>query len=274
MKVCILGGSGQLGRELNKQLKEHDLYSFDKLDLDITNPYRCYDVLSRVRPDYIINTAAYTDVESCEEKKDLAYRTNTVGAANIAKISEVLKSKLVYISSDYVFDGKKGSSYDETDKPNPINVYGLTKYRGEIEVQNNTERYYIIRTSWLFGNRGKNFINTVLNLSSDNTILKVVDDQIGCPTYTADISLAIKSLIENGDYGTYHLVNDGFCSWYDLAIEICKIKKIDATILPLSTQEINKKASIPKNSSLNNNSKIKMRHWSEALYEYLTKKDN
>jgi len=272
MKICILGGTGQLGHELNEALKDYDVYSFDKLDLNITNPYKCFDTLSRIKPDYIINNAGHNDVEFCEEKKNLAYEVNTKGASNISKINEELKSKLIHISTDYVFDGKKASPYNENDTPNPVNVYGTTKYKGEIEVQKNTDRYFIIRTSWLYGVRGKNFINTVLNLSSDNTILKVVNDQIGCPTYTVDLSLAIKDIIREGDYGVYHCVNEGCCSWYDLAIEICKVKGIDAKISPLSSAEINKKAIRPKNTSLNNNSAIKLRHWSEALSEYLSKK--
>lgn len=272
MKICILGGTGQLGRELNATLFNHELYSFTKQELDITNAYKSYEILSRINPDFIINTAAYSDVESCENKKELAFKINTIGSSNISKICEIINSKLVYISTDYVFDGKKGSSYNETDSPNPINVYGYTKYKGEIEVRANMDKYFIVRTSWIYGTRGTNFINTILSLSSENTILKVVNDQIGCPTYTVDLSIAIKELIENGEYGIYHFVNEGSCSWYDLAIEICKNKNIDAKVLPVSSNEINKKALRPENSSLKNNSSIKIRPWTEALKEYLLKK--
>ncbi|SDK53973.1 dTDP-4-dehydrorhamnose reductase [Natronincola ferrireducens] len=272
MKICILGSSGQLGDELLNRFKEHHIFTFDKRTIDINNLDKTYEILHHIKPDSIIHAAAYTDIEACEKRPEIAYRVNAKGTENIAKIAEAINSKLIYISTDYVFDGEKGSPYNEDDTPNPINYYGKTKYEGELYIQQYMEKYYIIRTAALFGHKGKNFIKTTLNLVSKNTILKVVIDQISSITYTEDLAKAIEKLIINkGNYGIYHFVNEGHCSWYDLAQETFKIKNIDAKVAPISLTDVEKNISRPRNSSLKNNSHIKLPPWEEALRTYLSK---
>ncbi|MBM7613936.1 dTDP-4-dehydrorhamnose reductase [Alkaliphilus hydrothermalis] len=269
MKICILGGTGQLGNELNKVLQHQEIYSFGKKDFDITNLEESYKRLRVIDPEVIIHAAAYTNVDGCEKKQDVAQQVNVEGTENIAKISERIGSRLIYISSDYVFDGEKETPYDEGDQPNPINVYGKTKYAGELEVMKNTDKHFIVRTAWLYGHKGKNFIQTVLNLATSKTLLNVVDDQRGCPTYALDLAAALGELTKLDDYGIYHLVNEGNCTWYELADTICRCKKLSAKVNPIKTTELNQKAPRPKNSSLSNNSSIKMRDWQEAVESFL-----
>ena len=271
MRICLLGGTGQLGHELQKELHGENIYVFGRNDFDITNLDKSYGVLKAIKPDLIIHAAAFTDVDLCEEREELALKVNGKGTGNIAQIANKIKSKLIYISTDYVFDGEKGSSYNEVDLQNPINVYGRSKYNGELEVSNNMDEFYIVRTAWLYGHKGKNFIKAILNLTNNNSLLSVVNDQKGCPTYALDLSKAIKELVRTDDYGIHHFVNEGTSTWYEFAEEICRIKKIEAKILPISSSEIQRKAKRPKDSCLNNNSSIKLRHWKDALEDFLKK---
>lgn len=271
MNVCLLGGTGQLGHELQKELRDENIYIFGRKDFDITNIDKSYEVLKDVRPNVIIHAAAVTDVDLCEDRRDLAYKVNGKGTENIAEISNRLNARLIYISTDYVFDGEKGDSYNEEDMQNPINVYGKSKYCGELEVIKHLEKYNIVRTAWLYGHKGKNFIKSILNLANNNSLLTVVNDQKGCPTYGLDLSRAIKELLKSDEYGILHFVNDGCCTWYEFAEEICRIKNIEAKIIPISSTDIQLKAKRPKNSSLNNNSSIKLRHWRDALEDFMKK---
>ncbi|AKL95217.1 dTDP-4-dehydrorhamnose reductase RfbD [Clostridium aceticum] len=270
MTICILGGTGQLGHELMKVMKDKKVVSLGKKNLDITKLDEVYKTLKAIRPDVVIHAAAFTDVDQCEDKPELAFKVNTQGTKNVSIVAGNLGSKLIYVSTDYVFDGKKGSPYNETDLPNPINIYGMSKYEGEIEVQKNLEEYFIVRTAWLYGHQGKNFVKTILSLTSSNTLLKVVDDQIGSPTYALDLAEALKKLLVTEDYGIYHFINEGNCTWCDFAKEIIKIKGIAAKLNPTTSTEIQRKAKRPQNSTLSNNSSIKLRLWQEALKEYLS----
>lgn len=270
MTICVLGGTGQLGHELMKVLKGKSVVGLGKESLDITDLDKLYKTLKTIKPETIIHAAAFTDVDRCEDKPELAFQVNAQGTKNVSIIAERLKSKLIYISTDYVFDGNKGSPYNERDLPNPINVYGLSKYQGETEVKNNLEKYFIVRTAWLYGHKGKNFVKTILSLTSNNTLLKIVDDQTGSPTYAFDLAEALIQLLATEDYGIYHFVNDGFCTWHDFAKEIIKIRSITAKLTPTTSTEIQRKAKRPLNSTLNNNSSIKLRGWQEALEEYLS----
>ncbi|AOY76980.1 dTDP-4-dehydrorhamnose reductase [Clostridium formicaceticum] len=272
MTICILGGTGQLGHELIKVMKDKKVASLGRKNIDITKLDEVYKTLKTIKPDVIIHAAAFTDVDQCENKPELAFKVNTQGTKNVSIVAGNLGSKLIYISTDYVFDGNKGSPYNESDLPNPINIYGMSKYEGEIEVQKNLEKYFIVRTAWLYGNKGKNFVKTILSLTSNNTLLKVVDDQIGSPTYAVDLAQALKKLLVMEDYGVYHFINAGNSTWYDFAKEIIKIKNIAAKLSPITSTEIQRKAQRPANSTLNNNSSIKLRPWQEALKEYLLDK--
>lgn len=270
MRLCVLGGTGQLGYEIKKRFINEEVISLGKQDFDISNMEETYQSLKEIRPEFIIHAAAFTNVDRCEERQEIAYQVNAQGTENVAKAAEALKSKLIYISSDYVFDGEKGRPYHEDDIPNPINVYGKSKYMGEEAVKRYTGEYYIVRTAWLYGFKGNNFVKTILRLTNDNTIIKVVNDQRGCPTFAYDLGMGLRSLIDGeSEYGIYHLTNEDNCTWYDFAEKICQYRKLQAKILPITTEEIYRKAPRPKNSSLENNSPIKLRHWEEALYAFL-----
>ncbi|MCC5911502.1 MAG: dTDP-4-dehydrorhamnose reductase [Clostridiaceae bacterium] len=271
MKICILGGTGQLGYELNKVFLCKKPISLGKHDVDITDLDMLHTNLTSINPDIIIHCAGFTDVDQCEVNKEVAFSVNTLGTSNVAKISEEIGAKLVYISSDYVFDGISSKGYDEKDNPNPLNIYGRSKYKGEIEVKQNTDKYFIIRTSCLFGSKGKNFIKSILSLSNHSSLIKAVHDEKCSPTYTGDLAEAITKLIEEDSYGNYHLVNTGGATWYEMAQETLKMKNIHAKIIPVLSEEIERKAIRPKNSTLNNNSHIKLRPWKEALWDYLNK---
>ncbi|KAB3537330.1 dTDP-4-dehydrorhamnose reductase [Alkaliphilus pronyensis] len=275
MKICIIGGTGQLGYELNKVFKDKDIISIGKKNLDITNKAETVKLIKDINPQWVIHAAAFTNVDKCEERQEIAFQVNTIGTENVVKAVNNIKSNLIYISSDYVFDGNKGRPYDEKDQQNPVNIYGKSKYLGELEVINNLNSYYIVRTSWLYGYKGNNYVQTILNLTNHNTIINAVDDQIGCPTFTLDLANAIKALIDSeGEFGIYHLTNDGSCTWYEFAEEICKLRNINARIIPIKTDELRRKAPRPKNSSLKNNSSIKLRHWKEALNQFLVSINN
>lgn len=270
MRLCILGGTGQLGNELNKLFPEDEIINCGKKDFDIGNLDEIYGGLKGIKPEIIIHAAAYTNVDRCEERQEIAYQVNAQGTENVAKAAAAIGSQVIYISSDYVFDGEKGSPYCEKDLQNPINIYGKTKYLGELALTKHLEDYYIVRTAWLYGFKGMNFVKTILRLANDNSLVKVVNDQRGCPTFAYDLAQALRELIyHKATPGIYHLTNDGNSTWYEFAEAICRFSNIQAKILPIMTEEIHRKAPRPRNSSLENNSAIKLRHWQEALQEFL-----
>ena len=274
MKVLVTGVNGQLGSEILKVFKDHDLHGFSKEQLDVTNHAAVRACIEKIEPEVVVHCAAYTNVDGCESNADFAYRVNAVGASNVA--SECLKigAAMVYISTDYVFDGQKGQPYYEFDEPNPINTYGKTKLAGEEIVKSILKRFYIIRTAWLYGENGKNFVKTMLELSKAQKMINVVDDQTGSPTNALDLAKAIKALIESEKFGIYHVTNSGSCSWYDFARKIFELRGLDVEVKPISTEQINRPAKRPaysvlKNFNLETNLKYSMRAWEEALEEYL-----
>ncbi len=230
-------------------------------DLDITDRDQVIASIKKIGPDVVINAAAYTNVDGCEDKQDLAFAVNGHGPGYIAEGCSQVGAKLVHFSTDYVFDGSK-EEYTEADQTNPINVYGRSKLLGERRIMDNMEDYRIVRISWLFGSHGKNFVDTMLRLSAEMDTVKVVSDQFGKPTYTRDLARKISDIIEL-DPGIYHITNDGVCSWFEFAAAI-----ID-NVEPCLSEEFVQKAKRPKYSVLTNTRTGPMRHWKEALSDYL-----
>ncbi len=259
-----------LGIDLTKELlkRSYDVVGWDFEDIDITKKEEMEKIINE-NPDIIINCAAYTNVDLAETEKEKCYAVNVIGVKNLVDICGKSRIVLVQISTDYVFDGEK-EGYDEDEGKNPINYYGETKAEGENYIIENVEKYYLIRTSWLFGKNGKNFIETIKNLCNEKEEINVVNDQIGSPTYTKDLSKGIINIIKNKkEFGIYHLTNSGKCSWFEFAKEIAKIKGFDCEINPCTTEEFPRPAKRPKFSVLNNNKIEKLRSWKEALKEYL-----
>ena len=276
MKILITGANGQLGRELTKQYKEKgnvELILTDVDTLDITNVNDVYKMVNETRPDVIINCAAHTAVDKCEDDVDNAYKINAVGPKNLAAAMNAIGGEIVQVSTDYVFDGTSEMPYLEFDKPCPASVYGQTKYDGEEFVKSLNPKHYIVRTAWLYGD-GNNFVKTMIRLGENNPEVKVVNDQFGSPTSTTDLARVIISLVENKNYGIFHATCKGQCSWYDFAKEIFELKGMDVNLLPCTTEEFKSRAQRPKYSVLRNymlelTTGDITRDWKESLKEYL-----
>jgi dTDP-4-dehydrorhamnose reductase len=273
LKVVLTGSSGMLGHDIAAVFEDHDLEGFSSKDLDITDREEVYGRIRDLRPDLVIHAAAYTDVDGCESDRDRAFRINGIGTRNLAIACQSTGCPIVYISSDYVFDGKKGSPYTEWDDPNPVNVYGLSKLMGERFIVSLTNRFFIVRTSWLFGKAGRNFVDTICCLLQERDAIDVVDDQVGCPTYTRDLALKLREVIQAG-YGIYHVTNSSHCSWYEFAAEIARLQSSDAEIRPVSSDKFGRPAVRPAFSALDNmmlrlESITPLRDWKDALAEYL-----
>ena len=271
-KALVTGAKGMLGQDLCPTLMDngYDVIETDIDTLDITNPFMVREVLTRENPNIIIHCAGYTQVDKAEENKELAYKINTEGTKNLAKMARELDIEILYISTDYVFDGEKGIKYLKTDTPNPINHYGLTKYLAEKEVQTYCKKYYIVRTSWLYGIHGNNFVETMLSLKYKPEV-KVVNDQIGCPTWTVDLSDGIVNILEKGEYGIYQLCGSNITSWYGFAKEIFQLAGLSVNLLPCKTDEFPRPAKRPKYSAMDNEEML--RPWQEALKDYMELRD-
>ena len=280
MKILITGSKGMLGYDLVKRLRtDHTIIGIDIDNFDIVDK-RVVDYIEHEKPDIIFHLAAFTNVDEAEVKKEKAYSINVKGTENIAEAAKQLDIPIVFISTDYVFDGSKDSPYNETDVTNPINFYGKTKKIAEEIVKSTLEKYFIIRTSWLFGKNGKNFVETIIKHAKEKDRIDVVDDQLGSPTYTFDLSASLALLVNSGQYGIYHITNSGKCSWYDFARKIVKILRLQTSIVPIKSHKLERLAKRPRNSVLNNNLFIKrfnhrMPDWDNALKRYLidTSKD-
>ena len=277
MKILITGANGLLGHELASVLKDHSLILLSHSQLDISNSDSVNKEIDSHSPDIIINSAAYTQVDLCESNYDLAFSSNATGPKNLAIKCKQLNIPLIHISTDYVFEGnqEKNSPLEETDKLGPKTVYGKTKLEGEKLVMENCDKYFILRTAWLYG-EGKNFVKTMIGLSKKNKELKVVNDQVGCPTYAKDLAKAIKEIIykKSEKYGIYHVTNKGEVSWYEFAKKIFEIKKIEIKVNPCTSEEFPRPAPRPHYSVLNNQKWINagftpLRNYEEALKEYL-----
>lgn len=277
MKILVTGSNGMLGQDLCPILEDegHEVVETDSSNLDVTNFAQTKEILKREKPDFVIHCAAYTNVDKAEEDLETATLINVKGTENIAKVCAEEDITLIYISTDYVFDGEKKEPYLPEDKPNPINNYGLTKFQGEETVKKFCKKYYIIRTSWLYGHHGKNFVETMISLadkSKSGAELKVVDDQIGCPTWTVELSNGIVEIIdEEPDFGIYHICGSGKTSWYSFAKEIFNQMGLKVNLVPCKTEDFPRPAKRPKNSVME--SEGICRNWKVALKEYLLLRD-
>lgn len=295
MRVLVTGINGQLGHDVVNELikRGHQPIGTDKEQMDLTMPEEISKFILEVNPDAIIHCAAYTAVDAAEENIDLCRQVNAYATRDIAEIAKKLDIPMIYISTDYVFDGKKGLEsvsedemqeskinrehyleYTEKDVTSPQNIYGITKLEGENYVKDILDKYYIVRISWVFGDNGNNFIDTMMRLSKDRDELNIIDDQIGSPTYTKDLSTLLVDMIETDKYGTYHASNDGFCSWCDFAKEIFKEAGIDIKVNPILTSQYPTKASRPLNSKMSKQKLVEhefkmLRSWQDALKDYL-----
>jgi dTDP-4-dehydrorhamnose reductase len=278
MKVLVTGAKGQLGYDVVERLKELNIehIGVDRDDFDLTNENQTKEFILNYKPDVVIHCAAYTAVDKAEDEREICYAVNVLGTKYIAEACREIDAKMVYISTDYVFDGEKEEPYNEDDKPNPINYYGYTKYLGEEEVKKNLQKYFIVRTSWVFGKNGNNFVKTMLRLGQEKREIKVVCDQVGSPTYSYDLARLLCDMIQTDKYGTYHATNEGYCSWYEFACEIFKIAGMDVKVIPIRSEEYPAKARRPKNSRLGKKMLYenfkKMPSWLEALSTYLLKR--
>jgi dTDP-4-dehydrorhamnose reductase len=259
IKTLILGAGGMLGMDLCKVFP--DAEKLRHSDLDITNREQVIQSIERIKPDIVINAAAYTDVDGCEENQKLAFDINGQAPGYVAQSCSSAGATLVHFSTDYIFDGSK-KEYVESDRPHPINVYGESKLLGEKNIIQCMDDYRIIRTSWLFGAHGRNFVKTIRKLSREMETVKVVNDQFGKPTYTVDLAWKTALIIEQAP-GIYHITNEGVCSWYEFAAAI-----VD-NVTPCSSEEFVRKAKRPRYSVLVNTKTSPMRHWRDALGEYL-----
>ena len=283
-KILILGSKGNLGGQLVNVFKnDYNLICFDHKDIDITNKKLLVKKINNIKPDIIINAVAYNAVDKCEESEqefELAKKINGEVVSYLSDIAILNKALFIHYSSDYVFDGNKVEGYLENDKTNPINNYGKTKLMGEQEIlkrQNNNLKYYLIRTSKLFGPKGNSefskssFFDIMLKLSKERDSLDVVDEEISCFTYTVDLAKATKKLIEdNKKYGIYHIVNKESATWYGAVKELFKITNSKIKINPVSSDKFLRLAKRPKHSILLNTKFEQLRNWKDALKEYLT----
>lgn len=275
-KVLITGANGQLGKELVELFtaKGFEVYGFGRDKMDITNQSQVQEVISTVKPNIVLHSAAHTQVDLAESEPDQAFLINAYGTRNVAVAAEAVGAKLVYVSTDYVFDGTNDEPYNEFSPTSPLGVYGKSKLAGEQFVRDLHSKFFIVRTSWVYGKHGANFVKTMLKLGEERKELSVVADQIGCPTYTLDLANAILELVDSEKYGIYHISNSGSCSWYEFAKEIFKISEMKVQINPCTTADFPRPAARPANSvfehmsiKLNNFSSI--RHWREALNSFL-----
>jgi len=274
LKIALTGSNGMLGYAIKQIFKDVELISLTRKDFDITDLDKCIAKIKEIKPDYLIHAAAYTDVDGSEVNPEKAYLVNGIGTRNVTMACELINCPIIYISTDYVFDGEKKEPYTEWDQPNPINKYGLSKLIGEHFVSSLTNRFYIVRTSWLYGKNGKNFVDSIIKLFLKKEEIEVVNDQVGSPTYTMDLARKLRELIGRG-YGIYHITNTSQCSWYEFALEIAKLKRIKIKIKPITSDKLNRPAKRPAFSVLENNilrleGMRELRHWKDALKSYLT----
>ena len=275
--ILVVGAKGMLGQDLMRVLPG-DVRGVDIEEIDITSPESVRRVLLTLKPRVVVNCAAYTDVDGCETNVDLAMRVNGEGVGNLAAATREIGALLVQVSTDYVFDGTRGAPYGEDDSVNPLSIYGKSKLLGEEKARENPD-HLIVRTQWLYGHGGKNFVETMLRLAGERNEIAVVDDQIGSPTWTVDLSLAISQLLDAGCRGTYHVANQGTCSWFQFAEAIFAEAGVTITVHPQTTAELGRPAPRPLYSvldcgKLTNDAGLELEEWREALKTYLEKRRN
>lgn len=276
MKVLVTGIKGQLGHDVMQCLAKREIEAVgaDIEEFDITDFKGTRDFIVAVKPDVVIHCSAYTAVEKAEDDMELCMAVNGTGTENIAKVCKELNSKMLYISSDYVFPGVGENFYEVTDIPNPLGRYGKTKQAGEEAVKKILNQYFIVRTSWVFGKNGNNFVKTMLRLGKEKKEINVVNDQIGSPTYTKDLAPLLCDMVLTEKYGIYHATNEGICSWAEFAKEIMKIGGLDAKVNGISSEEYPSRVIRPKNSrlskkSLDENGFQRLPDWKDAVKRYI-----
>lgn len=276
MKVLVTGIKGQLGYDVCKELSMRNIpfRGVDMEDFDITEVSAVIEAITAYNPEAVIHCAAYTAVDKAEDNTQLCEKVNVQGSINIAKACKKIGAKMLYISTDYVFPGTGDTEYETNDEVHPLSVYGRTKLEGELAVQKMLTNYFIIRTSWVFGTNGMNFVKTMLRLSKVHAKIDVVDDQIGSPTYTVDLARLLCDMVVSDKYGVYHATNEGFCSWAEFAQEIFKLSGITAVVNPIPTRDYPARAVRPLNSRLSKRSLSdagfhRLPTWQNAIGRYL-----
>lgn len=276
MKIIVTGAEGQLGSELCERLSElkYEVFRLSKLELDISDENKVSALINQIQPDVVINTAAYTKVDDCEAKYQTAYNVNVIGPRNLARACDRINAKLVHFSTDFVFSGHARRPYFEYDSTDPCSVYGKTKLAGEFEIKHYCKSFFIIRTSWLYGKYGNNFVKTMIHLSQTKKALDIVNDQIGSPTWVTDLIEALLVVIETDKFGIYHYSNAGECNWSEFANEIFKGINAEVEIREISSQELNRPAERPKYSVMDTQRiqtefNIKINKWETSLIEFL-----
>ncbi len=277
MKVLVTGAKGQLGTDLMNELHKRGLEGIgvDVEEMDITDAAACQKVISQAGADAVIHCAAYTAVDAAEDDVERCRRINGEGTRNVAAACRDAGVKMMYISTDYVFDGQGTRPWEPDDERNPLNVYGVTKCEGELAVEELLDRYFTVRIAWVFGVAGKNFIKTMLRLGKERGAVSVVDDQVGSPTYTYDLARLLVDMIQTDKYGRYHATNEGLCSWYEFAKEIFRQAGMDdVKVTPVSSDQFPAKAKRPANSrmskaKLTENGFELMPSWQDALGRFL-----
>jgi dTDP-4-dehydrorhamnose reductase len=276
MRILILGSSGLLGKALTQEWTGDEVTGLSSKDLDIRDSEAVLTTLDRLRPDWIVLAAAYTDVDGCETNRELAMDVNCRGAVNVARAAKPLGSRLFFLSSDYVFDGTKNTPYEISDQRAPINFYGKTKAEAEVQLLEILPGCCIARTSWLFGAGGKCFPDTILRFAVTRTEIDVVDDQRGCPTYTRDLARTIIQLCRRGGRGMIHVTNSGDCTWFDFAAEIVRAAGLKTIVRPTTSNKMPRPAQRPKYSVLSPHSlmpyAIALPNWKDALRRYLAER--
>ena len=276
MKVLVTGVKGQLGFDVVNQLEKHHIEAIgvDIEQMDITDAHQVEEVMMKSAPDAVIHCAAYTAVDAAEDNVEICRKVNAQGTENIARICGKMNIKMMYISTDYVFNGQGSRPWEPDDERQPLNVYGQTKYEGELAVENYVKKFFIVRIAWVFGVNGKNFIKTMLNLGKTHDQLTVVNDQTGSPTYTYDLARLLVEMIQTEKYGRYHATNEGICTWYEFACEIFRQAGMNVQVLPVSSDQYPAKEKRPENSRMDKrklaeNGFQPLPSWKDALERYL-----
>jgi dTDP-4-dehydrorhamnose reductase len=276
MKLLVIGAVGMLGRDVMLAAGNagHDVVGFGRAELDITEPAALAKKFDLERPDVVINCAAWTDVDGAETAEEAAFAVNGTGAGNVAAAAAEVGASVVYISSDYLFDGAKGAPYVESDQPAPLSAYGRTKLAGEEATVAANKRHFVVRSAWLFGIGGPNFVETMLRLAGSGNEVLVVRDQVGSPTYTWHLAYGIVRLIEGIEFGIHHMAAGGQCSWYDFAREIFEQAKVDCKVLSITTEEFGRPAPRPPFSALTSQREhaIRLPSWQDGLAGYLAQR--
>ena len=281
MRVFVTGVKGQLGYDVMNELEKQGLEGIgvDIDEMDITDADQVNKVIKEAAPDAVIHCAAYTAVDAAEDNEEICRKVNAQGTENIAKVCEELDIKMMYISTDYVFNGQGERPWEPDDKREPLNVYGQTKYEGELAIEEHVKKFFTVRIAWVFGVNGKNFIKTMLNLGKTHDHLTVVNDQTGSPTYTYDLARLLVDMIQTDKYGRYHATNEGICTWYEFACEIFKQAGMNVSVAPVSSDEYPAKAKRPSNSRMDKskltaNGFTPLPTWQDALSRYLNEYRN